>query len=179
MNHPSDNPNNVILKFMELPDSLTPWLPDSCTGFGPLILITLSVLSSSKKLNLQFFTLWPYLPILWAFPLPYSSHFTCLLASQSAQGPRLSHFSPSNAFPSPPILHSQSGFLNSPLTAHLLLPVSTTWLRKIPTLNQCSNPSPMATRQLHTAEKVLDVLRVGSTTYSWLQNSSESPVPPI
>lgn len=155
-----------------------------CTAFGPPILITLSVLSPPKKLKLQYSTLWPYSLTLWVFPLPCSSHFTCFLASQSVPVSWLPHFSPSNAFPSLLILHSQVGCLNSPLSANLDYFASLCLYhiaQENPNAESTLQPPfsiPIATHQLHTADKSQDVLRVGSTTYSWLQILSEPLAPP-
>lgn len=153
-------------------------------AFGPPILIILSVLSSPKKLKLQYSTLWPYLPTLWVFPLPYSSHFTCFLASHGLT--ECSRFLASPffsqqcfSFPANPTF--PDGLSNSPLSANLDYLASLCLAHiaqenpNLESMLQTPFSIPIATHQQHTAGKSQDVLRAGSTAYSWLQNLSVAP----
>lgn len=163
-------------------------LPSYYIAFGPPILIILSVLSSPKKLKLQYSTLWPYLPTFWVFPLPYSSHFTCFLASRGLT--ECSRFLASPFFTQqcfsfrakPPF---PDGLSNSPLSANLDHLASLRLYHiaqenpNLESMLQSPFSIPIATHQQHTAGKSRDVLRVGSTVYSWLQNLSASLAPPI
>ena len=174
INHPCDNPfNKVILKFVDFPNSayllhciLTTHPHDHILGFvitpkaqTPIFCSLVLLLSSKFSQFLIPTTLAPW-------PHRYSNILTSQIFFCNQQY---------SSFPFKPTYLDRLPKLSCLLTSislHCFL--STTFLRNIPTLSQPFNPlSPSLYPAAAPDNKNQAALRVGSTIYSWLQNSSD------
>lgn len=157
-------------------------LPDSALG-TPILMVTPWLLSPSKNLELQYSTLWPYCPILWVLSYLYSC-YTCCLPSQSVPVScclfiYLVFFNQQCfSFPAKPT--SPDG-----LSEHssVCLPCISMFLPhcsgKSKLWTHCSSlPSPTVCPSATHWPKSQAALGVGSSAYSWLQNSFEPLAPP-
>jgi len=148
------------------------------TAFWPPILMTTSlVLSSPQNLKLQYSALWSFF-----YPLSFHSFLSLLHLLPGLTGIPISWLlkfffcnQQYSSFPFKPTYLDRLPKLSCLLTSislHCFL--STTFLRNIPTLSQPFNPlSPSLYPAAAPDNKNQAALRVGSTIYSWLQNSSD------